>query len=250
MRPGRVRPRRDDALERDTIGAFLVEELLDRPRDVELRPADEALLRKALEHAVRDLAGPPDRNELVLVLDGTQALDEAAARDGLDRSRPERLPPGVRHVVRLEADPTGQPLGEIPEQRALRFLEPDTIDRAGGFRVAKVGEQPHAVVVHEQSRVRALEPEQVVDVRGVRDQQGLLERSAQPLDSRGHDFRVPCATRNASASRYPSGPFPITRSAARSASTECFRQSSRSSMFERCTSTIGASSSSSASRIA
>src|SRR5207247_6473582 len=86
-----VRPGRDDRLERDGIGTLGVEELLDRPRDLPLGPAHEGLVDEPLEYAVGDLARALDRRELVGILDRTEALDEAAPRNGLDRAVAERL---------------------------------------------------------------------------------------------------------------------------------------------------------------
>ena len=77
--------------ERDALRVRLVQELLEAPGELALGAADDvALVGEALERRVRDLGRPPDRVELVLVLDRAQLLDEAVARDGLDPAGVER----------------------------------------------------------------------------------------------------------------------------------------------------------------
>jgi hypothetical protein len=182
------------------VRALAVEELRKRPGDVPFRAPDEPLLGEPLERAVGDRARTPKRVELVLVLDCAQPLDETAARHRLDRTRLERLPARVRHVVGLEADPAGEPVCEIPQQRARRLLELDAGDCARRLGIAKVGEEPHAVRLDQQRGVRALEAGQVAHAYGVRYEQRLLERRAQPLDAGVHAPRR-FATINSSASR-------------------------------------------------
>src|SRR5206468_7115398 len=113
-----------------------------------------------------------------------------------------------------------------------RLDELDAGHATGGVRVAKVGEEPCPVRLDEERCIRALEPRQVADVDRVRDEQRLLERRAQAVEAAAHFLLA----RKSSASRYPSGPLPITRCSTRSAMTENRRQSSRSSTFDRCTS--------------
>src|SRR5205807_9304886 len=129
---------------------------------------------------------------------------------------------------------------------ALGLDELDALDCRRRLRVAEIRVERQALLADKESGVRADEAGQVADVDRVRDEERLLERAAQPLDPVVHARPA----RNSSASRYPSGPLPTMRWAARSEMTETRRQSSRSSTFERCTSTIGTSKSSSASRIA
>ena len=109
----RVRPGRDDRLERNGLRAFVVEELLDRPGDLTLGAADERLFDEPLEHAVGDLAGPLDGGELVRVLDRTESLHETPPRHGLDRAATERFVAGVRDEVGLESDRPRQPVGKV-----------------------------------------------------------------------------------------------------------------------------------------
>ena len=76
-----------------------MQELLEAPGQFALGSADDvALVREALERDVGDLRRPPDRVELVLVLDRAQLLDEAVARNG--RVDPARM----KTRVMLEAN--------------------------------------------------------------------------------------------------------------------------------------------------
>src|SRR2546428_683288 len=58
-----------------------------------------------------------------------------------------------------------------------------------------------SIVHQEQSRIRALEPGEIEDVRRVRDEERLLERLLQSLDARIHGAAPTCWTMNSSASR-------------------------------------------------
>src|SRR3954447_26843602 len=182
VRARRLRPGRDDALERDGVGTLVMKELLDRPRNFAFRAPDEALLRQALEHPVGQLAGTSDRRELLLVLDRPQPFDEASPRDGLDCAGAERLPRRIGKMVSLEADRPRQALGEVPQERAARLLEAYAVDCTRRLRIAKVREEPNAVGLDEQRSVRALEAEQVLDVDRIRNEEWFLERRAQPVD--------------------------------------------------------------------
>ena len=200
MRTRGVRPRRDDRLERDRFSSLFMEELLDRPRNVPLRSPAEALGGEPLEHAVSDLAGLLDRRQLAFVFDGAQALDERAPRNRLDAVRGEGGMARVADEVGLEADRAGELRGQVLQDRALRLLELDAVDRTGGFGVAKVGEQPHTLLVDEQRGVRAREPGEVEDVRRIGDKQWLLERRAQALDASAHRAAPTRSTMNSSPS--------------------------------------------------
>ena len=81
---------------------------------------------------------------------------------------------------------------------------------------------------------------------------GFVTRNGSSSTARSRSRRpfTPRPARKASASPVALGPLPMIRFAARSEMTEKRRHSSRSSMFERCTSTTGTAKSSSASRIA
>ncbi len=251
------RPRADDRLERGGLAAVGVDELLEPPGELALGPPDPGLAAQCLERRVGRMGRAAQRVELLLVLDRPQPLDEPRARHQLEPAGGERLVARVAQVRRLEAVPAGEPLADVGQQRAGRLDELDALDGAGGVAVAEVGEEQHPLGLDDERRVRAAQPRQVAHVDEVRDDQRLeasrpgrgevREPLAQPLDARAH--RCP-STRNSSASRYPSGPLPMIRLAARSATTEKRRHSSRSSTFDRCTSTSGTSSSSSASRIA
>src|SRR5439155_27117976 len=115
----RVRARRDDRLERDGFGALVVKELLDRPRQVPLAAADEALLDEPVEDAVGDLTRPLDRAELVVVLDCAQPLDQTASWNGLDGATTNRPVAGVRPEIGLEADAPRHPARAIGEPSSL-----------------------------------------------------------------------------------------------------------------------------------
>src|SRR6266508_3205014 len=102
-----VRARGDDGLEGEDLSALVVEELLNRPRDVPLRSADERFLDETLVHPVGNLAGSLDRAELFLLLDRAQLLHQTATGNRLDRAGAQRLGTGVRDEVSLEADSPG-----------------------------------------------------------------------------------------------------------------------------------------------
>src|SRR5207248_2206108 len=101
------------------------------------------------------------------------------------------------------------------------------------------------VALDEERAVRAFEADEIDDVHRVRDEQRLLEPFLQPCQAIVHAFSF----RYSRPSRYPSAPWPTKRVATRSRITEFFLHSSRSSTFERCTSTSGIVSGSSASWI-
>ena len=69
MRPGTIRARRDDRLERLLVGSELVEELGHPPSELALGPADELLFGNPPIRLVGDRGRAPDLLELVLVLD-------------------------------------------------------------------------------------------------------------------------------------------------------------------------------------
>src|SRR5262249_46237292 len=130
--------------------------------------------------------------------------------------------------------------------RHRRHVEPE---QAGLLDVAEVGEDAQSVRLDEQRGVRAVQLGEGPDVDRVGDEQRRLDQGADTVETRPHRALTDEA-RNSRASRYPSGPFPITRFAAKSAIRDTRRHSSRSSTFERCTSTTGTAKSSTASRIA
>src|SRR5439155_15806625 len=128
--PSGVRARSNDDLERKRLTTLVMEGLLDRPGNVALGAAYETLPAEPLEHAIRVLAGTLDRGQLVLVLDRTQAFHEPALWYGLDRAAAKNLVAGVRDVVVLEANPAGEPAGEVLQQSAASLLELDALDCA------------------------------------------------------------------------------------------------------------------------
>ena len=101
VRLGRIRPRRDEDRERDAVRVRLVQERLEPPRELLLGPADEpTFVGKALERDVRDVRGPPNRVQLLLVLDDAELLHEPIAWDRLHAA-------GVQARVTLEAERRG-----------------------------------------------------------------------------------------------------------------------------------------------
>src|SRR5438270_669913 len=75
----------------ERVGASLVEELLHPPGELSLGAPDEPLLGHCGVHLVRDRRRPPDRVELLVVLDGAQLFDEPAARHELEPAGAKRL---------------------------------------------------------------------------------------------------------------------------------------------------------------
>ena len=228
------------------MGALLVQELLHPPGDLALGAADEALFREPRERCVADRRDPPHRLELGRLLDRAQPLHEATRRNELEVAGGERLVARVRERPRLEGEPARQLLGQIAEKISVHLDELDAGHAPRRLRVAEVREQTNLLAVDHERRVRALETRQVAHVDGIADEERLVEALPQARDALRH-----CPSdRNSSASRYPCGPLPMIRFAATSASTEARRHSSRRSRSDRCTSTTGTGSSSSASRIA
>lgn len=171
-----VRSGRDDRLEGDPLGTFVVEELLDRPRDVALGAADEALLDQPFEDTVGDLACLLQRGQLALVLHGSERLDQAAARNRLDRPTAQGLVAAEGDEVGLETDRTGEPFREILQQCAFRLLEANPLHSARCLGIPEVAEQAHVVRLHQESSIRALEADEIEDVDRVGDEQWFRER--------------------------------------------------------------------------
>ena len=249
-----IRPRSDDHRERERVGSLVVEHLLQPPGDLGLGAADELLLGESFVGGVGDARRAADRRELILVLDRAKPRDDAGDGQKLDPVTGDRLVSGDSDVVCLEGD---RRLGELSEPRSqpreqvpLGLDGLDPLEGAGGFHVAPVRGQDDTVAADDERCVRALEPAEVADVDGPGDEEGPCTDpvclSTKPFEASVH----PCSFRYASASRYPSGPLPMTRCVTTSARTECRRHSSRFSMSDRCTSTTGAEQSSSASRMA
>jgi len=174
-----------------------VEEPRHVPRHVALGAPDERHLGQPLVHPVGDLAGTANRVQLTLVLDRAQLLDDAAARHELEPALLQHLELRIRERRRLEGDPPRERLGELREHRTPRLHRLDAGDGARRVDVAEVREQPHALLVDEQDRVRAVEADEVEDVLRVRDEQRLLELLAQAGDAVAH----PCSFRYSRARR-------------------------------------------------
>src|SRR5207342_407646 len=105
VRSRAVRARRDDRLERRTLRAELDEERVEPPRQLTLSATGEPLLREPLVRLARDRPGRADRIELLVVLDRTQRLDEAAAGHELQAPGYEGLVLRVGDNVGLEPEP-------------------------------------------------------------------------------------------------------------------------------------------------
>ena len=198
------------------MSAELVHELCEGEREVSLGATHEPLLGQSCVRLARDLGRAADELELVLRLDGPQALDLATARHEVDSGVAKHLPVRIREVRPLERHAALDVRGDTADECALDLDELDLVDPSARFRVAKVGEEHCTFVVDEQRRVRAAEAGQVEDVHRHGHEERLLDQPAQAVDA-GH---VDSSIRYASASRYPSAPFPRTRFAARSATTE------------------------------
>ena len=97
----------------------------------------------------------------------------------------------VSEIVRLEADPAREPLGQVGEERSLRLGELDPFDRPAGLGVAEVAEEAYALGLDQQRAVRALEADEIADVEAVRDEQRLLERGAESFNPIAHTFLSP-----------------------------------------------------------
>ena len=195
---GRIWARSDEDRKRHGVGACVVEELLHPPGEVGLGLPDEvAFVDETLERDVRDLCRPADRIKLVLVLDHAQLFDEAVARNSVDSSCVQPRVALVGERGALEADAAGEMLREGLVEVAFGLHELGAFDGSGAFRVPEVGEQPNAVGLDEQGRVRAHESGEVANVRRVGDEQRLLELGPQTVDPVVHEP----AARNVSASR-------------------------------------------------
>ena len=231
-----------------------MEHLLHPPGDLCLGAAHELLPGEPLVRGVRDAGRPPDRVQFSFVLDRPQAGDDAGGRQQCGTVLGQGLVAGDGDVVGLERDwgftQLAKPRSEPAQQVPLGLHQLDPIKLLGGLHIAAVRGQYEPVAADDEGCVRALEAREIADVDRLRDEETAgaesVERGLQATPAVGH----PRSFRNASASWYPSGPLPMMRWVTTSAMTECRRHSSRSSMFERCTSTTGAEQSSNASRMA
>src|SRR5438046_7913554 len=108
-------------------------------------PAVEALFGPPRDCIALDRICSPYRIQLAVVLDRAQRLHEVAARNELEPLRAQRLVLGEGDRVRLEADRTGEPLGQVGVEVPLRLDELDLGDPAARLRVAEVAEELRAV---------------------------------------------------------------------------------------------------------
>ena len=172
-RAGLARP--DRGGERRIIGAAFVHELGHPPDEITLRAADEGLLGQPCERLGEDRRRAPHRGQLGAVLHLAQLLDEPAASHELDPGCRKRLVAPVRQRLRLEADPTRQPIRQVAVEVAARLDRLDAADRPCAVRVPEVREELNAVALDEQRGIRAVEAAEIADVHRVRDEERLLD---------------------------------------------------------------------------
>ncbi len=255
VRDGAVRAAADDRVEGGGVGAGLAHRPLDEPHELLLGLADEPVVGERLVHVADDRRRAADRVELGRLLRRTDLRDDGGRGLELDPGGLERLVRRDVHVVGLEGDVEAAELAQAradpAEDVALGLEDLDSLQAARGREVAVVGREHRRVAREEHGGVRALEPGQVVDVRRRGDEERLdpehVELGAELFAA---DLAHADSARWTSASRYPSGPLPITRKVTISSRTEKRRHSSRLLMSDRWTSTTGAANSSTASRIA
>src|SRR6266511_2222868 len=102
-----------------------------------------------------------------------------------------------REARGFEADPAREQLRERLVEIPFRLDEVHAVDSAGALGITVVGEEPNAIRLDEERRIRALQPGEVTHVGRIGDEQRLLEPGAKALDAVVHEPW----TRNASASR-------------------------------------------------
>jgi hypothetical protein len=175
VRAGGRRARRDVDRESDVVGATFVEKLRHPPDELSLGATRESLLDEQLVRPIRHLRRAPDRVELRRLLDDAQRLDDAALRHELDAAAAKELVVGVGQRVCLEGDAAREALGEIGVDVPPRLLELDALDRARPLGVPEVGEEPRALRLDEQRRVRAFEAGQIENIDGSGDEERLLD---------------------------------------------------------------------------
>ncbi len=125
--------------------------------------------------------------QLVLVLHDPELLDEPVRGDRLDPARVEPRVALEGERGRLEADRAREQLGQRLVEVALRLDELGALDRPAALGIAVVGEDPDALVVDQERRVRAREAREVAHVRRVGDEERLLELLAQLVDPGVHE---------------------------------------------------------------
>jgi hypothetical protein len=143
------------------------------------------------ERGIGDGARRPQRSDLGVVLDRSQAFDDSAVRHeceavGLGL---EPIESGDRDVVGLDADP-----GDLLPSRPADQVRPDGagVDRVDvGHLTGRLGEvapvsgEHRTAVPGDEGRgVRPGEPGEVADVEQIRDQQGV-DVGRQPLGKGG-----------------------------------------------------------------
>ena len=242
------------------LGALLEHGRVQREGHLALGAPDDAAREDGGQRPVDDRGGLAHRLQLAGVLHLAQRLHEPGRGLQHDALQHRRQPRVARERQALGLDPGGPLAGhrrergrDVAEQVAAPDddLDPPRL-LPGGDRVAGVGHQLPSPRPDEGDAVRADVAGQVAHVGEVGDDQ----RAEPPLGERLHDRVLAgdlphesSSRRRSRASRYPSGPRPQIAAAAMSRTTDWRRCGSRASTSDRCTSTNGAPSSSSASRI-
>ena len=117
VRACRVVARRDEDVERELVGSELAETLLYPPGQVAFGAPREPFLRQRLVDLVGNRSGPPDRRDLVPVLDGAQRLDHAVRRQQVHARSGEPSVRGIAHVSCFECDAAaGESLRDEPRR--------------------------------------------------------------------------------------------------------------------------------------
>ena len=163
-------------------------------------PPHERLLDERGIDGVGDGACPADRIDLTPVLHRAERLDDAARRHEVGPAGPDRLPLRVGQPRRLESHPpAGEKLTERTDDVARRSHDLDAADGLRRLEVAEVGvERRPAARFDEQRAVGAVEAGQIADVDAVGDEERLLDRRAETLETAHFGLR---SLRSASASR-------------------------------------------------
>src|SRR5207248_2966240 len=96
----------------------------------------------------------------------------------------QRLDVHVGQDIGFETEPALESLSQVDQKHPLRLLRLDAVDLPRRLDVAEVGEEARGPLrLHEQRRIRRVEAGEVADVDEVRDEQALVEPTAQEVES-------------------------------------------------------------------